>query len=311
MTSSHSAKTFRGVFTIPVTPFDGRGAVDFKSLARGVEFCVEAGAHGLVLPVNASEFFTLSDAERVQVIKTGVAVAAGAIPVVAGISGVSPQHALELARRAQEEGADALIALPPTSRQASQAQIEEYFRVLGGGVEIPVFIQNHDPPAGTRINVEVMVRLLQEVPSIQYIKEETMPPGPAISAVLKQAGKACLGVMGGMGGRYLIDEFRRGACGTMPGCHITDVHVALWAALESGDMARARDIHTRMLPSLIFEAAYGVAAYKEVLRRRGVIQSTFMRVPARRTFDKYDLQELDEVLAGLADLMTWKKGGAA
>ena len=136
-----------------------------------------------------------------------------------------------------------------------------------------------------------------------------MPPGPTMTAVMQQAGKACLGVMGGMGGRYLIDEFRRGACGTMPGCHITDVHVALWSALDSGDMARARDIHTRMLPSLIFEAAYGVAAYKEVLRRRGVIRTTHMRVPARRSFDKYDLQELDEVMTGLSGLMTWKKGG--
>jgi hypothetical protein len=64
-----------------------------------------------------------------------------------------------------------------------------------------------------------------------------------------------------------------------------------------------------MLPSLVFEAAHGVGAYKEVLRRRGVIRSAHMRVPARRTFDRYDLQELDEVLAGLSDLMTWRKGG--
>lgn len=297
---------FRGVFTIPVTPFDDTGAIDFLSLERCIAFCVEAGAHGIVLPVNASEFFTLSDAERVAVIKAGIDATAHAVPVVAGISGVSPQHALELAKRAQDLGADALIALPPTSRAAPQAQIEEHFRVLGGGVEIPIFIQNHDPPAGTRINIDVMVRLLKEVPSIQYLKEETMPPGPTITSVLKQAGSACLGVMGGMGGRYLIDEYRRGACGTMPGCHITDVHAALWSTLESGDSGAARAIHTRMLPSLIFEAAHGVAAYKEVLKRRGVITSSHMRVPARKSFDRFDLQELDELMLGLSDLLTWK-----
>lgn len=300
---------FRGVFAIPVTPFDDRGAIDFAGLASCVEFCVEAGAHGVVLPVNASEFFTLSDAERIQVVKCAVETTAGAVPVVAGVSGVSPQHAVELASRARDVGADALIALPPTSRPASQVQIEEYFRTLGEAVDLPVFLQDHDPPAGTRISVDVMVRLLREVPSIKYVKEETMPPGPVMTAVLGQAGKSCLGVMGGMGGRYLIDEFRRGACGTMPGCHIADVHAALWSALDSGETARAREIHTRMLPSLVFEAAHGVGAYKEVLRRRGVIRSAHMRVPARRTFDRYDLQELDEVLAGLSDLMTWRKGG--
>jgi len=299
-------KPFRGVYTIPVTPFDDSGAIDFPGLRRCIEFCVEAGAHGIVLPVNASEFFTLSDTERLAVIKAGVETTAGAIPVVAGVSGVSPQHSLELARQAQELGADALIALPPTSRAASPVQIEEYFRMLGAGVEIPIFIQNHDPPAGTKIALDVMIRLLRDVPSIQYVKEETMPPGPTITAILKQAGDACRGVMGGMGGRYLIDEYRRGACGTMPGCHITDAHVALWTALESGDSKAARSIHTRMLPSLIFEAAYGVAAYKEVLRRRGVIASGHMRIPARRSFDAYDLQELNELMAGMADLLTWK-----
>ncbi|MBI4305410.1 MAG: dihydrodipicolinate synthase family protein [Chloroflexi bacterium] len=105
---------FRGVFTIPVTPFDEQGAIDFPSLESCVQFCVDAGAHGLVMPVNASEFFTLSDAERLRVIETGVKVNAGAIPFVAGISGVSPQHALELSLRAQDAGADEQIALPPT-----------------------------------------------------------------------------------------------------------------------------------------------------------------------------------------------------
>ena len=60
--------------------------------------------------------------------------------------------------------------------------------------------------------------------------------------------------MGGVAGRYLIDEYRRGACGTMPACEATDVHVQVWEALEAGDERRARDLFNRLLPLLNFEA---------------------------------------------------------
>ena len=73
-------KEMRGVYSIPVTPFDERGAVDYASLRSCVEFCIEAGADGIVMPVMASEAPTLTDVERVKVISTGVKATAGAVP---------------------------------------------------------------------------------------------------------------------------------------------------------------------------------------------------------------------------------------
>lgn len=301
-----SRTKFRGVYAIPVTAFHEDGSIDFKGVARCVEYCIATGSHGIVMPVNASEFFTLSDSERIAVIKAGVDANAGALPLVAGISGVSPQHALELALRAQDAGANALMALPPTSRPTSPTGMEEYYRILGEGVELPVFIQNHDPPAGQKVPLDVMVRLLKEVDSIQYIKEETMPPGQAITAELEAAGDALLGVMGGMGGRYLLDEYRRGACGTMPGCHMPDVHAALWSALERGDEAESIRIYNKMAPMLLFENAFGAAVYKNVLHRRGVIDSPTMRVPGGRHMDSTDSAELDRLLGEVSEFFTWK-----
>ena len=89
---NRAAARFMGVYTIPVTPFHEDGSIDFDSLKRCVEFCLECGTHGIVMPVNASEFFTLSDSERVRVITAGVEANGNAVPFVAGVSGVSPQH---------------------------------------------------------------------------------------------------------------------------------------------------------------------------------------------------------------------------
>src|SRR5205085_7545588 len=110
------------------------------------------------------------------------------------------------------------------------------------------------------------------------------------------------GIMGGMAGRFMLDEFRRGACGTMPACEVTDVHVAIWNALEAGDLARARTVHNRLIPLLNIEWMYGAAVYKEVLRRRGVIAAAALRGPGAVQLDASDQLELDAILAPLSEL---------
>jgi 4-hydroxy-tetrahydrodipicolinate synthase len=110
--------------------------------------------------------------------------------------------------------------------------------------------------------------------------------------------------MGGMAGRFLLDEYRRGACGTMPACEVTDVHVAIWNALEAGDPARARELHNRLIPLLNIEWMYGAAVYKEVLYRRGIIASPALRGPGALLLDEFDHQELDAILADVGQLFT-------
>ena len=60
------SEAFRGIFTIPATPFDENWQVDWEGLRSVLSFCVECGAHGIVWPVNASHFAVLSDEERLK-----------------------------------------------------------------------------------------------------------------------------------------------------------------------------------------------------------------------------------------------------
>ncbi|HKG27305.1 MAG TPA: dihydrodipicolinate synthase family protein, partial [Thermomicrobiales bacterium] len=138
------ALAWRGVFTIPCTPFTDDGALDLASLRSEVEFCVAAGAHGVVAPVNASEAWTLTDDERRSVAKTIVETVGGRIPVVVGVSSGSAVASVAFARHAAEIGADAVIALPPTGPAAPLSAIYEFYRALSEAIAIPIFIQNHD-----------------------------------------------------------------------------------------------------------------------------------------------------------------------
>ncbi len=293
---------FRGVFAIPVTPFDERGALDEASLRRCIDFCIEGGAHGIVTPVNASEFSSLTDDERKRVAEIAVEQTAGRIPVVIGTSGVSTEHAVMLSRHANDIGADAVIAMPPYVRKAPPPEIYAYYRALSEAVTIPIWIQDYIAPVGTPMSADLLTRLLRELDHVDYLKEESTPAGQMMTRVLAQAGSHVKGIMGGAAGRYLMDEVRRGACGTMPACEVVDLHVQLWELIESGDEAAARAFYNRLLPLLNIESLYSFSIYKAVLHRRGVIATTVTRAAGAAVLDDYDTKELDAILADLAPL---------
>lgn len=295
---------FEGVFTIPCTPFTESGEVDEASLRREVRFCLECGAHGLVAPVNASEFYTLTDAERMRVVEIVAEENAGRVPFVAGCSAVSAAHAALLARQAEQAGAAAVMAMPPVIRKAGEGEIFAYYQALTEATSLPVILQDFIPPIGTPMSVDLMARMLLEIPGVQYVKEETALGPHILTRLRERCGEALKGVMGGQGGRFLFNEVARGACGTMPACHLTDLQVTLWNHLAAAREEEARVLFHRLLPMLNFEHMYAVAAYKEVLRRRGVIATCVCRGgPA--VLDDYDHRELDRILADLQPVLQW------
>lgn len=292
----------RGVYAIPPTPFTAEGGLDLEGLRRVVRFCLGAGVPGLVAPVNASEFPFLTDEERMHVVEVVVAEAAGHAVVVAGVSGSSIEQALLFTRHARQVGADAVIAMPPYVRTAGSGEIRTYFEAIAREARVPVFVQNHLPPQGTVLPPALVAELVNGIDGVSYVKEETWPPGQQMTATMRLCGDRLDGIMGGMAGRYLIDEHRRGACGTMPACEVADVHVQVWERLEAGDERGARRLFNALLPLLNLEAIHGVALYKHVLCRRGLIESPVVRQPGLWALDELDRREVDDVLAELSPL---------
>lgn len=285
----------RGVYAIPPTPFDQTGGLDEASFQNLIEFCIRSGAHGIVTPVNASEFTTLLDTERLKLVEVAARVIAGRVPLVVGVSGTSAEHSAVFAQNARSLGASAVIAMPPYPYTPDLVQIVSYYTVVAKTAQVPVWVQNHVPPVGTPMGATTLDALL-EIDGVEYIKEECKHAGHLMSEVRALANGKLKGFMGGRAGRHLLNEFRRGSDGTMPACEVVDLHVELWRRLDDGDMSHARDLYEAMLPLLTMEEEYGVAIYKEVLFRRGVIASTFVRQPGIKVLDAADLEELDDVL---------------
>ena len=299
-----STDRFRGVFAIPPTPFDDDGNLDETSLRNCIDFCLASGAHGIVTPVNASESIALVDEERLRVAELGVERVAGRIPVVIGVSGVSTAASMLYSRHAATIGADAVIAMPPYVKHPTSDEIVDFYTAVArAAAPLPVWIQDYVGPVGTPMAPALLARLLKDIPGVDYLKEESAYAPQVMSRVRELAGDSLKGIMGGMAGRYLLEEYRRGTCGTMPACEVIDAHVLIWNALDRGEPEEARRLHTILLPLLNYEAMYSFTIYKEVLLHRGIIASAKTRVPGTARLDLENRQELDILLRNIDSLL--------
>jgi len=295
----------RGVFPVLSTPFLADGSPDECSLIGLVKYCADAGATGVVYPAIASEFATLTLAERHQLVACVLAQAgACGLQSVIGVSSASPTTSADLAQRARDAGATALMLMAPRSAGTSAEQVAAFFRAsLGEEPSCPVILQNAPPPLGSALPISTVLNVLAMFPAIRYVKEENMPCGQRISQLLEGRPTTVWGVMGGAGGRFAVDEYIRGACGSMPSCELVEAHVAIWAHVNGGNVDAARKVLHEILPLLNMGFVFRQSAVKRLLLKRGLIQSDYFR-DRNPSLDEHDGAEMDWIYQLLRHQMT-------
>ena len=289
-----------GIFQILHTPFNDDGAIDWDSFKSQIDFCLAAGVHGLVIPALASEFFTLSDAERFQVVEFAGREIAGRVPFVVGVQGLTLAIAMDFARHACDNNATAIMAMPPYLRKASKAGVKAYYRQLAQFGR-PLIIQNAPAPIGTPLTPAELAELLESEENISYIKEETTPILQHINQILELDNGNCLGVFGGANGIYLIDELKRGACGNMPAGGVVDVQVKVYDLYRAGAIAEAERINFQVIPLLNYATVYGVSLHKYILWRRGVLASAHARDPQKINLNADDINAIEALWSRVAE----------
>jgi 4-hydroxy-tetrahydrodipicolinate synthase len=135
--------------TIPdlPTPFDEGGDVDLAAFARLCERQIEAGVSAIVVGETAGEASTLTPAEHDSIVRAAVAIARGRVRVIAGAGSNSTSQAIELTRRAEAAGADAVLSVVPYYNKPMQSGIYAHFRAIAGSTTLPIVL--HDIPSRT------------------------------------------------------------------------------------------------------------------------------------------------------------------
>jgi len=242
---------FEGVFTALITPFR-EGAVDERALRELVELQIAAGVDGLVPCGSTGEAATLSHAEHRRVIEVVVAGARGRVRVVAGTGSNSTSEAIALTRHAKEAGADGALLISPYYNKPTQDGVVAHYAAIAAETSFPLVVYNIPGRTGSNLLPSTFARLA-EIEQIVGAKESSgdlnqmahlIASVPESFVVLSGDDWATLPLLS-IGGK--------GAISTTSNVAPSEI-VSLVRAFRAGDLARARDVHYRLLP--LFDALF-------------------------------------------------------
>ncbi len=295
----HQQQILRGILPVLPTPFTGSGSIDSDAMPALVEFAIDAGVTGVVFPGFASEVSELTRAERIELLEVVVRSADGRVHVVAGASSPTAAETVEYGRHALSLGVNHLMVQPPVELGRDPEPLCSFLGLITQQLpDARIILQNAPTPRGSDLAPETICEIANRTPQLSYVKEESLPAGPAISYLVKHRPSTLLGIIGGGGARYVLDEYARGACAANPALEIADLHVALDRAWHGGQRGEARRIYVTTLPLLTLQAVYRMRLTKHVLMRRGLLQDTRVRA-AGPELDDFAIADIDANLASL------------
>jgi 4-hydroxy-tetrahydrodipicolinate synthase len=268
-----------GSFIIAQTPFAERGEIDLPSVDSLTDFYLGHGADGFVVLGVSGEGGKLSQEEALQVMTRFIARAQGK-PVIVGVSNPSTAQLVSLASEAMERGAAGVMISPPSGLRTEEelfGYFSSLFAMLGN---VPVVLQDFPGSSGVWMSVPSILRLIEHFPQIQVVKEEDLPSLEKITR-LREGQQRRVAILTGNNGLYLPYEMARGIDGPMAGFSHPEMLSRVYRLCVEGNTEAAHDLFDRYLPLLSYEAQgfMGVAARKEIMRRRGAIRHATMRKP--------------------------------
>jgi 4-hydroxy-tetrahydrodipicolinate synthase len=289
--------TLEGVYSVLPTPFDSKGDLDLESLKRVIDLFIGAGVSGLTALGVTSEVARMNDNERVQVLETVVRHVNGRVRVVAGATADGLRTCVEYTKCAKSMGADAVMISPPRMPKINSDAVVRHFSAVAA-VDIPIVVQDYPPISGYAMEPWLLVRIAKEVPAAGTIKLEDPPTPFKTSRIRELAQGMPIGIFGGLGGVFLLEELMAGATGAMTGFAFPEILVKIVKLFHAGDIDGAAAAFYPYVPLMRFEfqEGIGMAIRKEVLKRRGAIACADIRPPGAK-LDSTTLAALDRVMA--------------
>jgi 4-hydroxy-tetrahydrodipicolinate synthase len=296
-----TAKLF-GVLPVVQTPYLEDETIDRATFAREVDWLFSRGANGLVLAM-VSEVLRLSTDEREELATLACHSAAGRGPVVISVGAESSKVAERLACHAESCGAAAVMAIPPLAAAVTEEELIIYYRRIFSATALPVIVQDASSYVGRPMSIGLLSRLLDEHgPERTLFKPEATPLGPRLSQ-LRDATRRQAKVFEGSGGIALLDSFRRGIVGTMPGADLIDGIVALWRALVDRRQETAQRISEPLSALVALQSGLDgfLAVEKYLLVKQGVFVNEKVRGPTGYRLDDETRAAVDVLFARLTD----------
>ncbi len=292
------SRPFGTVLTAMVTPFTADGALDLDAAQRVAAHLVERGNDGLVVSGTTGESPTTSDAEKEALLRAVVEAVGDRATVVAGVGTYDTAHSVELAEHAAKAGAHGLLVVTPYYNKPPVEGLVAHFTAVADATELPVMVYDIPGRSAVRIGTPALLRLAAH-PRIVAVKEATGDLF-AGSEVMSETGLAYYSGDDALNLAWLA----HGAAGVVSvvGHVAAREYAAMATAIDAGDTAQARRLHTQLIPAVraIMTRTQGAITSKAALQLQGVLEHRTMRLPlVAATADEVEQLRTDLTQSGV------------
>lgn len=162
---------FKGAGVALVTPFHEDESVNYEALEALLEMQIAGHTDAIIVCGTTGEPSTMTEEERVSVIKFAVEKVKKRVPVIAGTGGNNTREAIEMSKKAESLGADGLLVVTPYYNKATQEGLFLHYKAIADAVNIPIIMYNVPSRTGLNLLPETAVRIARECKNVVAIKE--------------------------------------------------------------------------------------------------------------------------------------------
>ena len=269
---------FKGLGVAMVTPFKTDGQIDFESLARIVENLIAGGVDHLCVLGTTAETPTLSESERLEVVKFVIKQVKGRIPMMVGCSSNCTAAVLEQIKDYEIDGVDAILSAVPFYNKPSQEGIYRHFAEIAKASAKPIILYNVPGRTGVNMTAQTTLRIAREFKNVIGIKEASgnMEQVKEIIAGAPEGFRVIIG-----DDSLAMEAIRNGAAGVISviGNAVPKRFSELVHLTMQGKYAEAEQIQKQLAPlyGLLFKEG-SPCGVKALMADRGVLENV-MRLP--------------------------------
>lgn len=162
---------FNGSGVALITPMHADGSINYQEMERIVAKQIRSGTDAIIVCGTTGESATMTEKEHLETIEACVAMAHGAVPVIAGTGANATAKAIRLSKAAQKAGADGLLVVSPYYNKATQRGLKQHFTQVAMSVDLPILLYNIPGRTGVNIAPQTIASLVKEVGQIVGVKE--------------------------------------------------------------------------------------------------------------------------------------------
>lgn len=164
---------FTGSGVALVTPMKENREVNYEKLEELVEYHIKNGTDSIIICGTTGESSTMTEEEHSKTIKACIDVVKKRIPVIAGTGSNCTRTAVELSRKAEEDGADGVLIVTPYYNKATQTGLKAHYHEIASSIKIPVVMYNVPSRTGCKLEAATVKELFETNENITSIKEAT------------------------------------------------------------------------------------------------------------------------------------------